>query len=787
MAISTRFDLPKIISLLACLVFLVAVSVSAAAQTSPAFYFRSFVGKCLDHGTEPTVSAVFLSDCKGTATERIVVQEIPITHSVVLRAGTKCIGTVANAVLRNIPLQVQDCGGIPKKGPIWGWEPIAQVFRWDGDSIIPAADGSLVVQPLNGFAANGTQLVLGNRDLSDTEFWTASAVDRTARKLITSLILVPQEKDLPSALKGAGWGTIVQIDPNASIDLTNQPTLFIPGGVTIRGGRHRTALGPELTLLRNEHDHRTGTMFTITGDNVRITGLRLRGPSGRLDASAPLVDGIKVSSDQFATIIDHNELSNWTNAAIEVIGAHQILTTDPKQKICSLPGANPPNRQYKVRVARNFIHDNVRAEIGYGVVASQGAYLFIDRNTFLFNRHGIAADGTVPSGYDAWFNLVLSRSPTYDGKIGHEFDMHGSNPQTGSSVDGGVAGSELKVARNTFFSTDRPNFDVRGIPCAEQEFRDNISVHGRPDAVLWYCDDLIGDPSCALGSDSIPVWLTIDSTFGTPNPTLKLGVGDFDGDGKDDLLLATGNAWYYSSMGITEWRFLNDMTDRAVNLMFGDFDGDGRTDVFTQHGRDWLVSWGGISNWQKINESDAPMSDLAIGDFDGDHRADVFYANGKEWLVSYGGVGPFKLFDTSSFRISDLRFGDFNGDGKTDVFGVANGAWSVTYGGTVNWAKLRSRLTDSVASLIVADFDGDGQADIIRQRTDQPPGWEISHNGIGNWAPLWPASLQVTSIEAVGRFDNAAGTDALHWRGKLLDIFSAGSIAARQQSRQDLR
>ena len=129
MAISTRFDLPKAVSRLLCFVFLVAVSLPAAAQTTPAFYFRSFVGKCLDHGTEPTVSAVFLSDCKGTATERIVVQEIPITHSVVLRAGTKCIGTVANAVLRNIPLQVQDCGGVPKKGPIWGWEPIAQVFR----------------------------------------------------------------------------------------------------------------------------------------------------------------------------------------------------------------------------------------------------------------------------------------------------------------------------------------------------------------------------------------------------------------------------------------------------------------------------------------------------------------------------------------------------------------------------------------------------------------------------------------------------------------------------------
>jgi FG-GAP-like repeat len=438
-------------------------------------------------------------------------------------------------------------------------------------------------------------------------------------------------------------------------------------------------------------------------------------------------------------------------------------------------------------VTRNFIHDNVRAEIGYGVVASHGAYVYIDRNTFLFNRHSIAADGTVPSGYDAWFNLVLSRSPVYDGHIGHEFDMHGSDPQMGNSVEGGAAGSELKIGRNTFLGQDRPNFDVRGIACAEQDFIDNISVHARDGAVQWYCDDLAGDPSCSLGSDTIPLFLTIDSAFGAANPTAQLGVGDFDGDGKDDLLLATSNGWYYSSAGVSEWRFLNDMSDLTGTLLFGDFDGDGRTDVFTVHGSNWLVSWGGISGWEKINESDAPLSDLAVGYFDDDRRADVFYANGTEWLISSGGVAPFELFDTSSFRVSNLRFGDFNGDGRTDVFGVANGAWSVTYSGSVNWKPLRSRLTNSVAGLIVGDFDGDGRADILRRRVDFGISiWDISYGGTSDWITLWPSSLNVGPLNAVGRFDSQAGLDALHWNGNGLDIVSAFAPPA-QHSRQDMR
>jgi hypothetical protein len=150
-------------------------------------------------------------------------------------------------------------------------------------------------------------------------------------------------------------------------------------------------------------------------------------------------------------------------------------------------------------------------------------------------------------------------------------------------------------------------------------------------------------------------------------------------------------------------------------------------------------------------------------------------------------VGPFELFDTSSFRVSDLRFGDFNGDGKTDIFGVANGAWSVTYSGSVNWKPLRSRLTNSVAGLIVGDFDGDGRADIIRRRIDFGISiWEISYGGTSDWTTLWPASLNIGPLSAVGRFDGEPGFDALRWRGNSLDIVSAHG-SPRRHSRQDMR
>ncbi|HMF92472.1 MAG TPA: VCBS repeat-containing protein, partial [Candidatus Angelobacter sp.] len=415
---------------------------------------------------------------------------------------------------------------------------------------------------------------------------------------------------------------------------------------------------------------------------------------------------------------------------------------------------------------------------------------------FYLNRHAIAADGTALSGYSAFFNLVLSDAPCY-GFLCHDheqdFDMHGSDPS--SHHTGGYGGGAVEIARNTFLGVNRRNFDLRGQACALDEFHNNISRQSAGDAIRWFVPShpfsLSGDQ--VSPPNSPPAWLDIrDNRFNSQDPTQHLGVGDFDGDGKDDLFLATGAAWYYAPAGKAEWRFLSAKTEQIGALLFGDFDGDGRTDVFTQYGRDWLISWGGISPWEKINESDARMSDFAIGDFDGDHRADVFYANGHEWYVSYGGVGPFIHIAFAIHRAPDLRFGDFNGDGKTDVFGVVGDYWMVVYGETQYWAPLRPKLTDTVADLIVADFDGDGRADIATSSRQDIFNWgnwvwKVSRGGISDWTTLRTDGLPLASVAAIGRFDESAGADVLLWNSRWLDIVSSGTATPQPYTTQQMR
>jgi len=166
------------------------------------------------------------------------------------------------------------------------------------------------------------------------------------------------------------------------------------------------------------------------------------------------------------------------------------------------------------------------------------------------------------------------------------------------------------------------------------------------------------------------------------------------------------------------------------------------------------------------------LGQAAIGDFDGDRRADVFYTDGREWLVSYGGTGFFTHYAYAIHRVPDLRFGDFNNDRKTDVFGVVGDQRMVVRGGTQFWAPLRAKLTNSVEGLTVADFNGEGRADVGASSRWITGGyiWRVSFSGTDNWATLRTNSPSLSSVPAIGNFDGGARRRCSHlgaWRQRL--------------------
>ncbi len=82
-------------------------------------------------------------------------------------------------------------------------------------------------------------------------------------------------------------------------------------------------------------------------------------------------------------------------------------------------------------------------------------------------------------------------------------------------------------------------------------------------------------------------------------------------------------AWFVSWGGVSKWDKVNTSATTVDEMGFGDFNGDGKTDILKASKGEWFVSWGGVSKWDKINTSATTVDEIGFGDFNGDGRTDV--------------------------------------------------------------------------------------------------------------------------------------------------------------------
>jgi hypothetical protein len=204
-------------------------------------------------------------------------------------------------------------------------------------------------------------------------------------------------------------------------------------------------------------------------------------------------------------------------------------------------------------------------------------------------------------------------------------------------------------------------------------------------------------------------------------------VGDFNGDGKQDLAVAT-------SSGVNILLGNGDGTfQAAVNysagtsfggVVAGDFNGDGKTDLAVssnQYGGDLSVLLGnGDGIFQTaVNYTAGYLPESVVAaDFNGDGIIDLAtanYGNGVNVLLG-NGDGTFRAavnYATGVFGAS-VAVADLNGDGKADLVIATDNGVSVLLGkgdGTF-LAATTSNAGTSFSSIAVADFNGDGKADL---------------------------------------------------------------------------
>ncbi len=732
------------------------------------FYVRALGNRCLDFGDEGSWAVgqpVFIYLCNGSAAQRVGVKEIADgSHDVELRVREAyCLGVNGSGLQKILgrPLEFQLCDG-----------SFRQRFALDGDAILIGGQTSgrvardYVVEPANNFTTLRTPLVVGTRDVVDAEYFRFRAADGSEARPHSGFVMASSEFDLDRELSSGGWGKVIELDDRQPIRLSGDASKTIPAGVTLRGYRKYTHQGPEIFRCRPS----TQAAFVLTEDNVRLTGFRFRGPvadPGRCPdyvKPAGWVNAIEVHPNATTKtlprlLVDHLDLGYWNGSGIDVVGPDAGPNPDPPNPDndyltdCPKPPLTYP-RPTRFRAVGNFLHHLNP----YGVVTGDGGFMLVAANVMYDVRnHPIASSGAKTSGYLAYDNLFLSPSGS------HEIDVHGSLHRT--HWYGGIAGNYYDVGWNTILGLKKSyngeskvNFSLRGTPCHRADLHHNIFRRSESESI----ESQTLDPA-----NKLKRWA---NTFKQWAPLSDLGVGDFDGDGIDDVFVGTGAAWYFSSGGRAEWRFVNRMPEKASALRFGDFDGDRRTDVLALRNGEIQISWAGGSDWQTVNVAAWELSDLAVGDFNGDRQSDLFLATGAQWFVAPG-ARNWAPYSAQPYRTRDIRFGDFTNDGKTDVVAVVRGKWRMLtkHSGPEAWIALHPSLSGPLAGVIVADFTGDGKADLAKSPIG---GWWISSAGMAGWTKLrstpFPANLTLTSLigQPVGRFDNGDVTaDVVLWSG----------------------
>ena len=728
------------------------------------FYFKALGGhRCVDFGGRAywrLNAPVYIYSCNGSIAQHVRVKELDESHDVELRVTTLfCIGVKGGDVIAGRPLELQTCNGSP-----------AQRFALDGDSILMGSQASgrvtreFAIEPEGKRTPNRTPLVVAPRELSDAEYFRYVAVDGSARKPTNGFLTASSEVGLDWTLQ-FGWGTVIEVDDRAPIVLARTPK-FLREGVTLRGYRKYLYQGPEIRTCVAEAG---GHALEMSAPHTRITGLRLRGQTVDENCRGPFGDdsnGIFVATNEFNDTshswVDRLDIGYWHGHGIDVRGGTFLPEECKTLPRCTCVDNAPFPRNAAFRAVGNFVHHNR----DYGIVTGQGSFILNKGNVYYGQgAHSITADPVFKTGYMAYDNLILHETPN------HDIDMHGSNTKPeGPHHQGGTSGDYFDVGWNTVLATTHKNVDDRGTPCRFTAIHDNVFRQSKSDAIESH--------------STIPLVFWSNDFGDTPHPMDDLAVGDFDGDGIDDVFVGTGAAWYFSSGGAAEWRFLNRMPERASSLRFGDFDGDGRTDVIAVHGAHVDISWGGLSPWQTINVVAWPISDIAVGDFDGDRIADLFLATGSEWFFAPGGRN-WTPFATSSIRVPDLRFGDFTKVGRTQVLRVsASHEWQIVRQVGATWDSLGPSGISSFGALVVGDFNGDGFADLGRLQNGR---WEFISPGAGiDWTQLWSHNSPIAG-KPIGRFDTNGTSDVIEWDGSQFFFAPGGKGPLVRLSRQSMR
>ncbi len=266
--------------------------------------------------------------------------------------------------------------------------------------------------------------------------------------------------------------------------------------------------------------------------------------------------------------------------------------------------------------------------------------------------------------------------------------------------------------------------------------------------------------SITSGSFASPVDFAIPSAGGS-NYFSIIGIGDIDGDGKPDLVVAGARGYSFDGSGVQSDSisvFRNTSTGGSVSfgspvsfaqgpndfptaITVMDIDGDGKADVITTNNDGNVVVFrntaaiGSITIYSlnlpvDLSTAGGALAGLAVGDLDGDGKPDIAADdnnNNVVWVLRNTSIlGSIGFATPVSFPTGiepyGIVIGDIDGDGKPDL-AIANSndntislLRNTSVVGTIDGSSFAGQVVFVAGinpwSIASGDFDGDGKPDL---------------------------------------------------------------------------
>jgi hypothetical protein len=249
--------------------------------------------------------------------------------------------------------------------------------------------------------------------------------------------------------------------------------------------------------------------------------------------------------------------------------------------------------------------------------------------------------------------------------------------------------------------------------------------------------DVLADGNVLLGNG--------DGTFANPvglneggEVVVSTVIADFTGDGKLDIVTSNAAPPFFGGPSISVLAGNGDGTfappitigfgETANALAAGDFNGDGRPDLVLasnlgSNTATVLLNTGGtFATTPAVSAGDVFPSAIATGDFNRDGKLDLVTTGnaGGAVVELNNGDGTFRVgptLATPNDSPSSVVVGDFNRDGNADVaVGTEGGKVDVFLGngdGTFRAPRVFNLgINNSIQSLVAGDFNRDGKLDL---------------------------------------------------------------------------